>query len=97
MRYKFRQIKVSDVSSRWSVIRHNPSERKEPPYFCCIISFGDDLLSIPLFYYGNTATTFHPTFGIMIAEADTMYVKCGKPLAIDQIEDGTYLIDVIIG
>jgi hypothetical protein len=62
-----------------------------------VLSIGENLLSIPQLYDRNIATIFHPIFGIMIAHAKSMFVKCAKPLAIGRYEDGTFLIDVVLG
>jgi hypothetical protein len=59
--------------------------------------FGENLLSIPQLYDRNIATFFVPIFAIMIADAKSMSVKCAKPLAIGRYEDGTFLMDVVLG
>ena len=51
-------------------------------------SFGEYLLSVPQLYDRNIATIFHPTFGIMIADANTMSVTCNQPLGVGRYIDG---------
>ena len=60
-------------------------------------SFGENLLSIPQLYDRNIATIFHPTFGIMIADANTMSVTCNQPLGVGRYIDGAFLMDLNLG
>jgi hypothetical protein len=60
-------------------------------------SFAENLLSIPQLYERNIATVFHPTQGIMIADAAMMTVACEKPLGTGRYADGTFLLDLKLG
>ena len=60
-------------------------------------SFGENLLSIPQLYDQNIATIFHSTFGILIADANTMSVTCNQPLGVGGYIDGAFLMDLNLG
>ena len=45
----------------------------------------------------NNATVFHPTHGIIIANANEMKVTCSAPLGIGKYIDGTFLMDINVG
>jgi hypothetical protein len=59
-------------------------------------TFGENLLSIPQLFSQNIATLFHPIHRIMIANADTMVVPCPRPLGIGRLNDGAFLIDIVV-
>jgi hypothetical protein len=60
-----------------------------------IESFGENLLSIPQLFERNI-TVFHPTHGIMIADACDMSVTCAKPLGVGCFKNGTFLLDIVV-
>jgi hypothetical protein len=62
-----------------------------------IKSFSENLLSIPQLFEMNYATVFHPTHGIIIANANQMQVTCSVPLGIGKYVDGTFLMDINVG
>ena len=62
-----------------------------------IKSFSENLLSIPQLFEMNYATVFHPTHGIIIANANEMKVSCSAPLGIGKYIDGTFLMDINVG
>ena len=62
-----------------------------------IKSFSENLLSIPQLFEMNYATVFHPTHGIIIANANEMKVTCSAPLGIGKYIDGTFLMDINVG
>jgi len=43
------------------------------------------------------ATVFHPTKGIIIANANEMKVTCSATLGIGKYIDGTFLMDINVG
>ena len=45
-----------------------------------VLSFGENLLSIPQLFDRGIVTVFHPTYGVMIADAKNMGVTCATPL-----------------
>jgi len=45
----------------------------------------------------NYATEFHPTHGIIIANANEIKVTCSAPLGIGKCIDGTFLMDINVG
>jgi hypothetical protein len=59
--------------------------------------FGENLLSIPPLYNRNIATIFHPTFGIMLADENTMSVTCNQPLGVGRYIDRAFLMDLNLG
>jgi hypothetical protein len=56
-------------------------------------SFGESLLSIPHLFDRGIATVFHPTYGVMIADAKNMVVTCATPLERGRYVDGTFLLN----
>jgi hypothetical protein len=62
-----------------------------------IKSFSENLLSIPQLFEMNYATVFHPSHGIIIANAKDMTVGCSAPLGIGKYENGTFLMDINVG
>jgi transposase InsO family protein len=57
-------------------------------------SFGANLMSMIQLYRDGKATLFHPTYGIMIAEAKDMHVTCSKPLCVGYIEGNSFKVDI---
>ena len=57
-------------------------------------SFGANLMSMIQLYRDGKATLFHPTHGIMIAEAEDMHITCSKPLCVGYIEGNSFKVDI---
>ena len=64
---------------------------------CSIVrAFQENLLSIPQLFDDQIATLFHPIYGIMIAKASDMHVRCAKALGKGQYCNGTFLMDICL-
>ena len=59
-------------------------------------SSGENLPCIPQLFDRGIATVFHPTYGVMIADAKNMNVTCAALLRRGRYVDGTFLLDLVI-